>query len=736
MRHLLLASTCVIGLAGGWVPPAGAQPAEPPPDRIGGIDSDRPLLLQSDTLEYDDAADVVTATGNVEVVQGERVLKARRIVYARRTGVVTAEGEIVLMEPSGEVLFADRVELTDDLREGVIEQIRVRLADDSRFAAVSGRHVGGRSTELRKAVYSPCDLCEEDPTRAPLWQLKAQKVVHDKVTKDIEYEDVFLEMWGVPVLYTPYFTHPDPTVERRSGFLAPTFGSDSDLGFMYQQPYHWAIAPNEDLTFAPIFLSKENPVAFAEYRRLFEFGQIEVEGSFGFLDQKEVNPRTGALEERQDRFRGHIRAEGDFAIDENWRAGFDLYRTTDDTYLRNLDFDNEGSLRSEAFAEYFEGRSYGIVTASTVQELRSDVDNDATPTVLPNATYSFVSGTGAWGDFWTFDANALALHRSGTPESRRLSVQGGWHLPFTTGGGHLFDLSLTARGDIYSVDGYTRSDGSASDGVTGRIYPQAMLSWRYPLVRPAFEGTVLVEPTVALVAAPDDLNPDRIPNEDSLNFEFDDTNLFSPNRFPGLDRVEGGQRVDYGVKTAWFGSDGARAEVFLGQSLRASDKKVFPSGSGLRDELSDVVGRVEAAPTDWFDVLYRFRLDTDDLSLRRSEVGFGVGTPELRLTGDYVLLDAPATTGLFRQREQVQATLSSQLTQNWYVYGSHRRDLDADDPLEYRFGISYADECFIFDASYSRTYNTDREVNDGDKILFRLVFRNLGEVQTSERFGG
>src|SRR5690606_22144237 len=360
MRHLLLASTCVIGLAGGWAPPAGAQPADPPPDRIGGIDSDRPLLLQSDTLKYDDAADVVTATGNVEVVQGERVLKARRIVYARRTGVVTAEGEIVLMEPSGEVLFADRVELTDDLREGVIEQIRVRLADDSRFAAVSGRHVGGRSTELRKAVYSPCDLCEEDPTRAPLWQLKAQKVVHDKVTKDIEYEDVFLEMWGVPVLYTPYFTHPDPTVERRSGFLTPTFGSDSDLGFMYQQPYHWAIAPNEDVTFAPIFLSKENPVAFAEYRRLFEFGQIEVEGSFGFIDQKEVNPRTGALEERQDRFRGHIRAEGDFAIDENWRAGFDLYRTTDDTYLRNLDFDNEGSLRSEAFAEYFEGRSYGI----------------------------------------------------------------------------------------------------------------------------------------------------------------------------------------------------------------------------------------------------------------------------------------------------------------------------------------------------------------------------------------
>lgn len=737
MRQLLVVAACTVLAAAAGSVASHAQPADPLIERVGGR-SDEPLLLQSDALEYDQESDVVTASGSVEVTQGERILKAQRIVYRRATGLVTAEGEVVLLEPNGDVLFADRVEVTEDLREGVIEQIRIRLADDSRFAAVSGRHIGGRRTELRRAVYSPCELCEEDPSRAPLWQLKAENVVHDKVAKDIEYEDVFLEMWGVPVLYTPYFVHPDPTVERRSGFLAPTFGSDSDLGLTFQQPYYFAIAPNEDATFAPILLSEENPVAVGEYRRLFSFGKLEVDGSFGFLDQKETNATTGQLEERQDRFRGHIKANGDFSIDENWRTGFQLYRATDDTYLRKLDFDNEGTLRSEAFAEYFEARSYGVITASTVQELRSDVDNDSTPTVLPNASYSFVSETGGWGDFWTFDANALALHRTGKPESRRLSLSGGWHLPMATDGGHLFDLSLTARGDLYSVEGYLRPDGTTADGITGRLYPQATVSWRYPLVRPGFDGTVLFEPTVALVAAPDDLNPDDIPNEDSTNFEFDDSNLFAANRFPGLDRVEGGQRIDYGVKTAWFGDGGARAEVFIGQSLRASDKEIFPQGSGLRDELSDIVGRVEAAPTDWLDILYRFRLDTDDLSVPRSEVGFGIGTPALRLTGDYVLLDSAdaAGTELFRRREQVQATISSQLTDHWRVYGAHRRDLAADEPLEYRFGIGYVDECFIFDASYTRSYTDDREVEDSEKILFRLVFRNLGEVQTSQGFGG
>src|SRR3546814_9333044 len=116
------------------------------------------------------------------------------------------------------------------LKEGFIRDIRVLLADNTRIAAASGTRTGGNRTEFSKGVFSPCELCRDDPTRPPLWQLKANEVVHDQVAHDIIYYDAWLEFFGIPALYTPYLRHPDPTVARRSRFPAPSFGPGDLLG--------------------------------------------------------------------------------------------------------------------------------------------------------------------------------------------------------------------------------------------------------------------------------------------------------------------------------------------------------------------------------------------------------------------------------------------------------------------------------------------------------------------------
>ncbi len=189
------------------------------------------MLLFADQLVYDQVKGIATATGNVEASQAGRVLRAERLTYYERTDTVVASGNVALLEPTGEVLFADYVELTDAFKNGVIHDIRMLFSDDSRMAANAAVRNDGNRTIMNKAVYSPCDLCQKDPTRPPLWQIKATRVIHNQSAQRVDYYDAILEFYGVPVAYTPYFSHPDPTVDRKTGFLVPDYGSSSDLGF-------------------------------------------------------------------------------------------------------------------------------------------------------------------------------------------------------------------------------------------------------------------------------------------------------------------------------------------------------------------------------------------------------------------------------------------------------------------------------------------------------------------------
>jgi len=216
------------------------------------FETDQPTLVTADEITYNEELDTVTARGNVELSQGDRILRASTVTYNRRADMVTATGEVTLLEPSGEVVFAEYVELSGDLRDGFAEKMRLLLTDDSRLAGASGRRVNGDRSVLQKGVFSPCALCEEDPQRPPLWQLKAERVIHDESSKDVIYNDATLEFFGVPVAYTPYFRHPDPTVDRRSGLLAPTYGFSEDLGLNIGVPYYWVIAPDKDATLEPV----------------------------------------------------------------------------------------------------------------------------------------------------------------------------------------------------------------------------------------------------------------------------------------------------------------------------------------------------------------------------------------------------------------------------------------------------------------------------------------------------
>lgn len=720
----------VVAVASLWLAVAMATTARAAPLQ-DGAQSQTPFLLKADELTFDENLGLVVARGNVEIAQGGRVLMADTVTYNQKTDVMTASGHVSLLEETGEVVFAEHAEFSDDLKNGVVRGIRMLLADNSRLAANGGRRVGGVTTEMSKAVFSPCDLCPDDPTRAPLWQIKAVRITHDSVQKDVEYRDARMEIFGLPVAYLPYFSHPDPTVKRRSGFLAPSYGSSTDLGTFIRAPYYWAIEQNQDITFAPMYTTDQGLVLAGEYRHRITNGEYQFSGSY----TEPTDPPPGAEQ------RGHIRGKGRFDLDDTWRAGFDAARASDDTYLRRYRFPtgesfygaNERSLTSTAFVEGFQRRSYARATAFSYQGLRATDDPGRTPLILPLAEYSFRGEPDRYGGRFNIDTSLLSLTRDEGTDSRRLSAKTMWNLPHTAPAGDIYNLTVSLQTDLYNVDAVP-SPGDPTrlqDGYTGRVFPQVQLNWRYPFVRQQGSTTQLIEPIAGAVAAPRGGNPDKLPNEDSIDVEFDDTNLFRDSRFTGVDRVEGGQRVVYGVRGGLYGDAGGSTTAFLGQSYRLNDDTPYAPGTGLDDQLSDVVGRLSVSPNNLLDALYRFRFNAEDSRMRRNEVTLGVGGSRLRLDLTYLFIDEEATTSQFGDREEIFGSMNVGLTRYWSAFASAQRDLDEDDSrwIALGGGLQYSDECLIFRASLSRRFSRDRDLTPTTALLFQLVFKNLGEVQ-------
>ena len=688
------------------------------------------VLLIADRVEFDAEEDVLIASGNVQVTRGERRLLADTLRYHQDTDQMEAEGNVALLEPTGDTLFADRVTLSGDLREGVASQLRARLVDDSLIAAEGGRRIAGNRTELDRAVFSPCPLCP-DSSAPPLWQISARRVIHDQAAQDVYYNHAFFELFGVPVFYTPFFMHPDPTVRRRSGFLVPTFGSDSALGLSVGVPYYFALAPNYDVTLAPIFYTQENPVLTAEYRHLLPSGSFEFFGSA--TNGSKPIEEEGEPQPSGNTFRGAIDGEGRFRLNRGWRWGFDLSAASDDTYLERYNFSNENVLNNRLYAERYWERDFVTVNAYGFQGLREDDDQGLIPIALPQAHVHLTSDPKLWNSRFTFNSDVLALTRFDGLDTRRVSSTGAWILPWQSLIGDRYELRLDVRGDFYQTEGDPETFEDNGSNTAGRVIPRATLHWGWPWIGEAFGGSHVIEPVAMASAAGDGHNSGDIPNEDSQDFEFDDSSLFEPNRFPGLDRVQGGSSIAYGMRFGTY-TDRQLFSGLFGQAY-AFDKDVeFDPSTGLDEDLSDFVGRVDLTPADWLNIYYRFRLDRNDLTFVRNEVGALTGPPRVRLNVGYLMLeDDPALQSL-REREEIRGGISLGVSDSLSLRATGRYDLANDRTVSWQLGGVYTHPCLQIIAGVERRNTSNRDADDSTTFSVRLTLKYLGEIG-AEGFG-
>lgn len=694
--------------------PSGA--AVPMPDFE--IKKDEPVTMEAAEMGYDQDNAIVVARGDVEVVQGGYVLNADQITYFQRSNLVKASGNVSLLQPTGDVYFAEYIELQDGMKEGVIYNFRARLADNSVFAANEAHRVNKNVTQLKKAVYSPCKICSDGS--APFWQLKAEEVEIDEAKERVTYDNARLEMFGVPTFYTPYMRHPTPDAEAKSGFMTPEYSTNGLLGTLVKVPYYWRIAPDQDVTLTPWYTTGEGPLLEGDYRMLTDEGKYSAQFSGSFPERLDtLGNKVGGNE-----FRGHIYARGEEGITDFSRVGFNINRASDDTYLRRYGFSDERVLFSRAYYEAAQNRNYATIQGLSMQGLRATDDSDTTPLVLPTLEGYYETDPYDNGLTLHAFANAQSLTRELGVNQHRLSVTTGASLPHITEDGHVFTAHANLRQDIYKMENVPINGGAQQfDGSKGRIIPQAALEWRYPLVNTLGDDSMTIEPIMLAVAQPSGGNPQEISNEDNTLIELNDNNLFSLQRMPGLDTIDSGSRFAYGARAQYLFDSGQSIDALLGQNYNVDDDTPFPNSTTPGENVSDIIGRIGL---DYFPVAlgYRFALDRSTLATNRSEVTLGLNESWITLNAVYRSLDNNA---YLRDSEEGIFNASVPITDEWSIYGGARRDLTLDQMIATNLGLLYRNECFNLILQSLRTYTRDRDVEPNTEFTLRVGFKNLGE---------
>ena len=713
-------------------------------------DPNAPVTFSADEVDYDRERTTVTARGRVEAWQNERVVRADEFTHNRETGVTHLRGHVQLLEADGQVMFAEDAELGAGFREGVFTDVRALLAGGGRMAANGARRItvpadvagsdDGRDqtlTDLARVIYSSCKSCERDPTAAPLWQMRARQATQDTATQRISYRDAALEMWGLPVLYSPFFSHPDPQNPRSSGFLFPTMGLTRFLGGFVQLPYFWAIDGSQDITFSPLVSTRQSPNLGIEYRRRFNTGEFQLQASAGYFNGTDTRGR--------EEFAGHLYSRGRFNIDENWRTGFEINRATSELYLRTYRFDFRRVLTSQAYVEGFWGtEGYVRVDARVYQGLRAGDNYDRLPVIGPNAHAEYYPREQFLGGQIYGDVGMLGVTRSSGAWSQRATTRLGWDRRDTDGLGGLWNFRVQGDMRAYYADKQgldpiylpNANGGSAAGNI------RVAADWRMPFVRDAGAwGQQTIEPRVQIVTGPNTGAQTRLPNEDSVDFEFTDANLFSLNRFTGRDRQEGGTRIDAALRGAWNFPNGGQVEGIVGRSYRLHRDATFAAGTGLERRASDWVGRVSFMPTSWLDLHARGRADGETGQHRFSDYTANVTQrnvgplDSLSFYGGYLYSTPQAFLTPLRTRNEVLGGVSATLRQTngaqWRVNASIRYDLDLGRPALIQGSAGYEDECFIIEGRFVRRFardaSTQQDYAGNTLLLFRIGFKTLGE---------
>lgn len=696
-----------------------------------------PITLEADAVSYDDNADTITASGNVVLRRSGQSVRSNQIVYDRKTGTIVASGNVRAVDADGNQLYTEKVELTDELKAGAMQNLLLALRAGGRLAANSGQRLPDGTIQLTRAAYTACAV--EDSSgcpRTPSWRITASRVIYDPDQRRVSFRGARLELFGLRLLPLPGLV---VTTDGRpiNGLLIPDIRLSASNGVEFSDSYYLRLADNQDLSLTGHVFTQALPMISAQYRALTSSGAFQVTG---YATRSRRIPIAGINPESLYDFRGYLYANGRFQLSPEWTLSGSIRIASDRTFLRRYDISQDDRLRSTVSLEHIDGDSYFSIAGWATQTLRVDDSQGQIPIALPEIDYRRRLADPVLGGKIQLQINSLAISRTAGQDSQRAFASATWDLRRITPWGQDVTFTALVRGDVYHSSNNLLTDTALYRGNPGwqtRGLAIAAVDVKWPLVGSFGGGTQVITPRFQIVASPPISNL-NVPNEDARAVELEDSNLFALNRFPGYDRVEDGVRFTYGFD--WqFERPGLSIATTIGQSYRLSnDATLFPDGTGLASRLSDIVGRTEVRYRDFLKVVHRFRLDKDNFAIRRNEFDATIGSQNTYLEVGYLRLNRNITTVEdLQDGEELRTAGRISFAHYYSLFGSAVVNLSGNNqnlptlsngfqPLRTRLGVAYEDDCLQLAFTWRRDYVTTGDAARGNTFEIHFALRNLG----------
>lgn len=690
------------------------------------------ITLESDKVSYDPSSGIISANGNVRVVQTEangliRELYSERVEYNKTTGLLKLIGESIMREPNGDLMSAKNIELDREFKNAIAEAMIVVLKDSSKIKAEKGSK-DNTIYAFDNVSYSPC---RESSCSAPLWDLLAEKAIYDKKQKKFIYKNVKLRIKGVPVIFTPYFEHPSFDVKRKTGFLAPVIRSMSDVGFLAGLPFYGAIAPDRSVKITPFINSKHRFMMATEYNQLFPKADFNFSSSFlakGNVRKKSEDEKTP----RDKKTRWH--ADATIAVHglENKRFFLRCNRASDVTYKSKYPVDpsqdsssylsnkfNDSSIIFESF-----DRSYFLTTDSHIYQTD---DKNTSPSVYPHINFVSRKET-LLGDFF-IDSDTLHLTRKSKKSemfaknffrsSNTASLKKSIILAPV-----LIDVSSGIRLDVFNI-----GESEEAPKTKTKMFP--VLENQVGGFLP-FESRIkdldqisIWGPRVMFTSVQSSNRRKNIKQrEDSVFDNFSDLNLHAINRFGGYDVIEKGERLSIGFENSVYNKDRRWLNFFIGRS------QSFSAASDNTRGRDNVVGRLALKLNQ--NLSFRMRFVGMPLIEKTKQFEFGANSDYKKVfAGVNYLYDERINYIQNKGVAQIGFRLGYKINEAWKVSFSkilNIRHNNGKRNLAQTIFASYADECFKLDMGIFRTNFRDEDIKPRTGLVLSVSFKNLGNA--------
>ncbi len=722
---------------------AHAAPANAPKFDLQRPPKGTPVDVLAETIIYDHERDIATAVGRVEITWGPYLLIARKVVYDRRKDRFQAEGEVYLREPGGNVLLAELINIDDRFRDGFARHLRLLMTNGATLKARYAVRREGNITVYTDVAYTACQTCRlADGT--PLWEITSEQATHDQRKGRIYHRNMKLNFAGTPVLWLPWLSHPDPDHPRSTGFLIPSGTYTRSRGVSINIPYFINLAPNYDITLLPQINSRQGLLARARWRHNVGSGTYTLQaGAIRQLDR-----RAMPLGEQQ-RLRWFAKGRGKFAINRAWSWGFAGAVQSDRGMMRRYGVDSASAAHSHVWLRGLEGSNYFQAELGRYQGLNDSDNTSLDPATLPWIWQEYTFEPAVLGGVLSLSSSLYSVWRrqAGLPfaaaplaeRNTRLVSSLNWQREWISAAGLQVQPFAELRAEMRAVRNLpdiANPAGTISEEVSLRAFPRAGVDVRWPLMAQFDGGYQVLTPVAQLIFATDEHGRRNAGNEDSITARYTAASLFLHDRFAGMDRFEGGVRLNAGLTWSIHTDSGSAWRFTLGQSHHLLGRNSFDGTSiGLGGKRSDIVAGLAFTPHENLMINWRGRFDPKTLRPRDQEAELDLVWNRLTLNLKYAYLTAIPEYGQFSADRQFSGSAEWRFMDNWRIFGGTNFSLQDTEQEEWRarryIGIGFDCDCFSASITYSEGVSSGTDATFDRSINFSINFKTLGSSGVS-----